>query len=308
VAWIKKDQVADFFLNEEHVYSKKRTIKLKHVIGVLGILGVLVFLLGSYYDEKAKREFVTSEAKKEVNSATNVPNTNQAISTPPANGYLSLPSSFTKLGAGGNRPGGRDRSATQIIKRGENSSDVLPMGSGIVVELIGKVESTDASSPVQAVVLDDVLSPVLALVIPKGTKAIGNGQVDTNRERLQVRFHTLVFPDGEQFAISGLGIMPDGSSGLAGDFSSGAFKRNASQFIGTFVGGVAEGLKDRSSAGALGIPLEPGGIKNGLLNGVVQSTQSYTNAQTNQMGQTGASIRVRSGTRFVLFLDREFHQ
>jgi Bacterial conjugation TrbI-like protein len=303
VAWLKRTQVADFFLNEEHVYSKKRTIKIKHVGIVFGGLAILVFILGAIFDERAKREITATEAKKEA-GATTTPSSSVKTSSD-GSGYLSLPS----LNMGGARPSmQRQRSATQIIKRGENAADVLPMGSGISVELIGRVESTDASSPVQAIVLQDVLSPVQALVIPKGTKVIGNGQLDANRERLQVRFHTLVFPEGEQYGISGLAAMPDGSSGLLGDFSSGAFKRNASQFIGTFLGGVAEGLKDRTAVGALGIPLEPGGLKNGVLNGVVQSTQNYTKSQTEQMGQGGASIRVPPGTRFVLFLDREFHQ
>jgi hypothetical protein len=304
VAWLKRTHVADFFLNEEHVYSKKRTIKIKHVGIVFGGLAVLVFIFGAIFDERAKRELSVLEAKKEAGAASTPPS-NSANAASQSSGYLSLPS----LSMGGARPSTqRSRSATQIIKRGENAADVLPMGSGISVELIGRVESTDASSPVQAIILQDVLSPVQALVIPKGTKAIGNGQIDANRERLQVRFHTLVFPEGEQYDISGLAAMPDGSSGLAGDFSSGAFKRNASQFIGTFIGGVAEGLKDRTAVGALGIPLEPGGLKNGVLNGVVQSTQNYTKSQTEQMGQGGASIKVPSGTRFVLFLDREFHQ
>lgn len=303
MAWLKRTKVADFFLNEEHVYSKKRTLKMKHVGGALGGLAILVFILGSILDERAKHEITATEAKKEAGAAATPTNSSQGASS--SGGYLSLPS----LSMGGARPAlQRQRSATQIIKRGENAADVLPMGSGIQVELIGKVESTDASSPVQALILQDVLSPVSALVIPKGTKVIGNGQLNASRERLQVRFHTLVFPEGEQFGISGLAAMPDGSSGLEGDFSSGALKRNGSQFIGTFLGGVAEGLKDRTAMGGLGIPFEPGGLKNGVLNGIVQTSQNYTKTQTEQMGQAGASIKVPSGTRFVLFLDREFHQ
>lgn len=306
MAWLKRTQMADFFLNEEHVYSKKRTIKIKHVLWVLGGLAVLVFILGSVFDERVKRELAEADAEKEVANTTSTP-VSAAQGTTPQGEYLSLPSSYMSLGGG--RPSmQRQRSATQIIRRGENSADVLPMGSLIPAELIGRVESTDSSSPVQAIILEDVLSPVQAMVIPRGTKVIGSGQLDASRERLQVRFHTLVFPEGQQFGVSGLAAMPDGSSGLAGDFSSGAFKRNASQFIGTFVGGLAEGLKDRTAVGKFGIPLEPGGIKNGILNGVVQSTQNYSKSQTEQMGQAGASIKVPSGARFVLYLEREFHQ
>lgn len=310
MAWIKRSQVADFFLNEEHVYSKKRTIKMKHVVGVLVGLAVTVFILGAYYDEKAKREQTISDAQKEVKNSSTPPSSAEAAAptTPSQGGYLSLSSSFSGTSARAGRTPAPSKNATQIIQRGQNSADVLPLGSSIPAQLIGRVESADSSSPVRAVILEDVLSPVQALVIPKGSKIIGSGQLDPSRERLQVRFHTLVFPEGEQYGISGVATMPDGSSGLAGDFSSGAFKRNASQIIGTFISGVAEGLKDRSAVGAFGIPLESGGIKNGLLNGVVDSSQSYAKTKTEEMGRTGASIRVPAGLEFALFLDREFHQ
>lgn len=300
--------VADFFLNEEHVYSKKRTIKLKHVGLILGVLVVMVFVLGAVFDGQSKRERLSAEAKKELKTQI------ETVQGSPSSGinqendrYLTL-SSMPPRRSGGGSGSARQRSASQIIKRGENSADALPVGSVFSVELLGQVESTDSNSPVQAVVLQDVLSPLQALVIPKGSRVIGGGQLDATRERLQVRFHTLVFPEGQQFSISGLAAMTDGSSGLAGDFSSGTFKRHASQFIGTFVGGLAQGMKDRSASGALGLPMETGGIKNGLLNGVSQSAEDYAKAEAEEIGRGGASIRVSSGTKFSLFLEQEFHQ
>lgn len=305
MAWLKRNQVADFFLNEEHVYSKKRSIKIKHVLWVLGALAVLVFVLGSIFDEKAKREQSVASARKDAQSTTSVPTS--VAHTSSSQTSLSLTSSYMSLG-GGHASAQRQRSATQIIKRGENAADVLPIGSRIQVALIGQAESADSSNPLEALILEDTLSPAQVLVIPKGTHVIGSGQLDPSRERLVARFHTAAFPDGQQFGISGLAAMPDGSSGLAGDFSSGAFKRNSSQFIGTFIGGLAEGLKSRTAVGQIGIPFEQGGLKNGVLNGVVQSTQSYTKSQTEKMGQASASLKVPAGLQFVLYLDREFHQ
>lgn len=305
---VGRKNVADFFLNEEHVYSKKRTIKLKHVGLVFGVLVIMVFVLGAIFDGQTKRERLALEAKKDLKEQT------AAIESIPHSGpqpetdrYLSLSSMPDRRGGGGSFSQ-RQRNASQIIKRGGNFSDALPVGSVFSVQLLGKVESTDSNSPVQAVVLEDVLSPLQVPVIPKGTKVIGSGQLDSARERLQVRFHTLVFPEGEQFSISGLAAMMDGSSGLAGDFSSGTFRRHASQLIGTFVGGLAQGLKDRKAQGQLGLPMEEGSVKNGLLNGVTQSAESYAKAEAEQIGRGGASIRVAAGTRFILFLEQEFHQ
>lgn len=306
---VGRKNVADFFLNEEHVYSKKRTINLKTVGLVFGALVVLVFVLGAIFDGQSKRERLATEAKKDLKEQTSVAESlPKHGEKPEMDRYLSLSSIPDRRGSGGSSFSQKQRNASQIIKRGENSADALPVGSVFSVQLIGKVESTDSNSPVQAVVLEDVLSPLQALVIPKGTRAIGSGQLDPTRERLQVRFHTLVFPEGEQFSISGLAAMLDGSSGLAGDFSSGTFRRHASQLVGTFVGGLAQGLKDRSAAGSLGLPMEQGSVKNGLLNGVTQSAESYAKTEAEQMGKGGASIRVAAGTRFVLFLEQEFHQ
>lgn len=304
---VGRKNVADFFLNEEHVYSKKRTINLKTVGIVFGVLIVLVFVLGAVFDGQSKRERLATEAKKDLKDQTTTAES-MPYSGPKAESdrYLTLSSMPDRRGGGSFSS--RQRNASQIIKRGENSADALPVGSVFSVQLLGKVESTDNNSPVQAVVLDDVLSPLQALVIPKGTRVIGNGQLDATRERLQVRFHTLVFPEGEQFSISGLAAMMDGSSGLTGDFSSGTFRRHASQFVGTFVSGLAQGLKDRKSTGGLGIPMEEGSVKNGFLNGVTQSAESYAKTEAENMGSGGASIRVPAGTRFVLFLEQEFHQ
>jgi hypothetical protein len=304
----KRKQLADFFLNEENPYSKKRTIRLAYVLAVMGGLAVLVFILGAVFDEKQKKQQEVAQAAKDVNNSTNIQGRAGSGTAAPAQsgGYLSLQSTYMNLQGG--RATSRERSATQIIKRGENSADALPMGSQIQAELVGRVESADSNSPVTAVILEDVLSPVQALVIPKGTRVIGGGQLDVNRERLQVRFTTLVFPEGQQFSISGLAAMLDGSSGLAGDFSSGEFKKNVSQFVGTFIGGLATGMQDRTAVGQIGIPFETGSLKNGVLNGVADSSMNYAKSQSDKMGQAGAKIKVPSGTKFVLYLDKEFHQ
>lgn len=304
MAFLKKSQVADFFLNEENPYSKKRTIKAIHVAVVLGVFAVFVLVAGSLLEQKDNEARATIQAAKDAKSTTSPPPGAQSTSND-NQGYVSL-----NAGGMGSRPnmgGQRQVSASQIIKRGESSADTLPIGTQVSVQLMGRVESMDTNSPVTAVLLQDALSPVQALVIPKGTMVIGTGQLDVNRERLQVRFHTFVLPEGQQYSLSALAMMPDGSSGLIGDFSSGQLKRNVSQFLGNFVGGLAQGMKDKSSGGQLGIPIEEGSIKNGVLNGVAHSSLDYAKSTSEQIGQTGASITVKSGTRFNLYLEREFH-
>lgn len=304
MAFLKRRQVADFFLNEENPYSKKRTIKAVHVALTLGVFAVFVLIAGSILEQRDNQARVIAQAAKDAKSTAVPPPGTQSPSSD-NQGFVSL-----NAGAMGSRPstgGQRQASATQIIKRGESFADTLPIGTQLSVQLTGRVESMDTNSPVTATLLQDALSPAQALVIPRGTTVIGTGQLDVNRERLQVRFHTFVLPEGQQYNLSGLAMMSDGSSGLVGEFSSGQLKRNVSQFLGNFVGGLAQGMKDKSPSGQLGIPVEAGSLKNGILNGVAQSSLDYAKSASEQIGQTGASITVNSGTKFTLYLEREFH-
>ena len=183
MAFLKKGQVANFFLNQKNPYSKKRTIKLSHVGGVLGALAVFVMLLGNYYDNKAKVEREKAEAANQANRSTSVSGYTQgSIQTANATGSMGFSSILPGLGSsrsGGGSGNSQNRaSASQIIARGTSNSDAFPIGSKLQVKLIGRVESSDANSPVTAVLLQNAMSPVGALVIPKGTTLIGQGQID----------------------------------------------------------------------------------------------------------------------------------
>lgn len=302
----KKPKMADFFLTEAHPYSKKRSIKLVHVLLVLGTVAAIVMIIGTYLDNKAKHEQEVADAARAAAHSANPQASGRGSASSQVasdNSYVGLQSAYGRASG----RSGRERSASQIIKRGEAAGDVLPMGTLVRVRLLGQVESVDSNSPVAAIVLEDALSPSQSIVIPRGTKVIGSGQLDNPRERLQVRFHTLVFPEGEQYGLSGLAAMPDGTSGLSGNYSSGSFKKHAGQFIGTFIGGLADGMKDRTAVGQSGIPFETGSLKNGALNGVAQSSMNYAKSSSEEMGNSGASIKIPSGKEFVLYLEREFH-
>lgn len=306
----KKTQVADFFLDQENPYSKKRTLKLAHFGIAFGALAAIVLVAGSLLEKRDNENREKAQANLEIKDSERQAQAQGVQAGAAQDRYVSI---SQNIGMGGYRGGSRtaqsrQMNASQIIQPGASLSGTLPMGSQIRAQVLGQVESADSNSPVTAVILADAMSPLDALVIPKGTTVIGNGQLDARRERLQVRFHTLVFPDGQQFSLSALAMMPDGSSGLAGNFSSGNFRKNVSQFLGNFVGGLAQGMKDKSSSGQLGIPVEPGSLKNGVLNGVAESSLSYAKTTTDDLAQGGASITVKAGTLFSLYLEREFRQ
>ena len=165
------------------------------------------------------------------------------------------------------------------------------------------VVSVNSSTPVIAAIASDDVSRE----IPAGSKAIGSAKFDEAAKRINVTFHTIVYPDGEQHGVQGVAMMPDGSAGLAGDYSSGEGKRQFGRFMGYFVGGLADGMKARTQGGVFSGPIEPGSVRNGILNGVAQSAEDQAKQSSDSMGNTTASMSLPAGTEFVFYFEREFN-
>jgi len=54
------------------------------------------------------------------------------------------------------------------------------------------------------------------VVIPKGSKLVGNVRVLHSLDRVHIDFHTLVFPNGQEIKVNFLALSPDGSAGIKG--------------------------------------------------------------------------------------------
>jgi hypothetical protein len=100
-------------------------------------------------------------------------------------------------------------------KREEAQDKVLqlPAGTEILAHTTNAI-SSGLDSPVVAVV-DQAVNLGDVLFIPQGARAIGN-TAGAVRNRVNVRFSSLVLPDGREIEFSGLALMKDGSAGLVG--------------------------------------------------------------------------------------------
>lgn len=308
-----------YFLEERNPYSKRRPIKTKNLAAALGVLLVL-FILGVIF-------FASDEEKRRASTIPNfaaVPAESIAVS--PINQSLSVgqdsqggrAESDRKRSADASsyryRPGsvgaGRslvNRSADQVIRRGAGSDPgaSVPLGTTIPMRLLNAVLSTDTSSPVLAEVTEDVMGHG-AISIPSGTRAIGSAQYDESSQRIQIRFHAFVYPDGDQHAVQALALMPDGSSGLQGEYHSGEGTRNAGRLLGHFVSGMADGMKERRAAGQFGATYEPGSLRNGVLNGLTLSAQDEAKSLTERLTASKASMTLAPDQPFLLFFEREY--
>jgi type IV secretory pathway VirB10-like protein len=75
--------------------------------------------------------------------------------------------------------------------------------------------SYNTATPVIAVTEFDV-SFLGKTMLPKGTKLIGTSAIEKTDNRVNVVFHTMVFPDGQELKFNGLALWPDGSAGIIG--------------------------------------------------------------------------------------------
>lgn len=89
----------------------------------------------------------------------------------------------------------------------------LPAGTEIVAHTTNAI-SSGLESPVVAVV-DRSVKFDDTLVIPEGAHVIGH-TAGAAKDRVNVRFTSVVLPNDQEMAISGLALMKDGSAGLVG--------------------------------------------------------------------------------------------
>jgi type IV secretory pathway VirB10-like protein len=54
------------------------------------------------------------------------------------------------------------------------------------------------------------------VMIPKGTKIIGYASILKSADRVNVFFHTMVFPNGQEIKFAGIALHTDGSAGVPG--------------------------------------------------------------------------------------------
>ncbi len=81
--------------------------------------------------------------------------------------------------------------------------------------LTTSIFSYNLESPVIAETEFDIIY-LDKIMIPKGTKLIGYASVLKSDDRVNVFFHTIVFPNGQEIKFSGLALHTDGSAGIPG--------------------------------------------------------------------------------------------
>lgn len=295
----KKD-LSSVFLGSKNSFSQKRSLKSKNVLIAFCSVLIVFVVLGSVSETKkgagAKSPFfsekLNSQVVKEVSEYEDAEQETEE---------------YDNLDTSDIRP---------IKKTKEDNSQLLVAtsknnftGAKVLVELIGRVKSSAGlSAPIEARVLSNILDNADMVNKPQleeGSKLLGVAKLNPNLERLEITFHSLIDHFGKQKPIKAQAFMPDGSFGIRGNYSSGELKKYGSRMAGNFLGGLSQGLKQRSftKAGAI---LEIGNLKNAVLNGVSLSALDYAREKSRKHEVSKVSIELEHEARFfVRFLSKE---
>jgi hypothetical protein len=309
------------FLEDAKLDAEKRIkFNLRNIIRIfLFGLTIIIILIFCFWPNEEKRKISTANPLPEYprQSGSNA-HTTAPDADPKNTGNHSSSFGGGGIGYGGSRGGnfvggtgsgsGRSRNANQVVRRGKNGNDPgaqMPIGTMIGATLVTAVHSGSSASPVIARITQEVVNDN-GTSIPANTKIIGTSTFDEGSHRIQIRFSTLVYEDGSQHPIQAMAMMQDGSAGLDGDYHSGHAEQQVGKFIGNFVEGMAEGLKDQTSVGMFGNATTSGSVKNGLLTGTALSAQDESKYYSDSLTNQKPTMSINAGSHFFLFLEKEY--
>ncbi len=108
-----------------------------------------------------------------------------------------------------------DPKAAAQSPRTEKLKLKIPSGTKIPAFLEDRVFSFNVEAPVLAVLAKDFRVRE-KVVIPQGSKFVGEANVLKSLDRINVRFHLLVMPDGRELRVNAMALSEDGAAGLKG--------------------------------------------------------------------------------------------
>jgi hypothetical protein len=206
--------------------------------------------------------------------------------------------------------------ATREAGRGDT---YLPYGRLLRCELVNTVDSSNISTPIIGLVLEDVWHEG-RLIIPAGTEVHGAAQKAPTRERIgSDRQWMLVFQDGRELPVSGsvLDYAPDkdhpdrwgetdGSAGLRGYMIKadkfGEAKAMLAAMISAAAGAFPETTNLISPLTGTTTQIQNGGFQDAFAAGIQAGGQLYSKRLLDQLDKDPYYIRVPAGTLFYLYV------
>ncbi len=184
------------------------------------------------------------------------------------------------------------------------SDEVVPLGSMVKCILIHNIVTNNFNAPVIAQVWEDFYFNG-NLLLPFGTRIYGTAFAGRQRDRISVKFHSVVFEDGKTLKINAIGLSKDGSGGLTGTVIDHRNKKIFVQMAVNFLSGLALGLQQTATNVVSGLTEVQSNSRNAILNGVASTFQQEAKRiEKDVEGDKGYAI-VLAGNELVVYFERQ---
>lgn len=304
----------DFFLKDAKPFTTKRDVnwfRVKVVGGTLILAVVMIILLwpssqpeqvvfhekavnaGSMGATSSEQGDPTQETVRQIQDAK--VNSHQVHSSLD---YLYKPDRVTRIGGGA---GATNKNAGMILARnGFDSRTQLPPGTRMQVRLIQGATVAEQAVPVIGIVLREVQADY-GVAIPAGSKVLGEVSFNSNADKVNLIWKSIILPDRRERPFSAIGMDSDGHSGLAARIRSESVKNAIGQTLTKFVGAYAAGSMNTGAFGA-----NPGGGKNGLRNAIAETATERANAMGEELQKERKWAELESGLEVMAVLSQPF--
>ncbi len=100
------------------------------------------------------------------------------------------------------------------IKQKEKTKNIST-GVKVKAHLANAIFSFNVSSPVIAITDEDIKKDEIVL-LPKNTQLVGDAGIVKSRDRVNIKFSTMILPNGEEIKVRAMALGADGSGGIKG--------------------------------------------------------------------------------------------
>lgn len=303
---MKHTSVVDWFLKKDH--AGKRTPTLL----TWGLVAVFVF--GSYVlSSSGNKEISEPEAEEIIKTIDIVEASNDRKAL--SGKGVSL-DEVDKIETPKHRQVNLDDTRRQFLMRKNNSKmiiydatdsytseEVVPLGSMIKCLLVHNIVSNNFQSPVIAQVWEDFYFND-QLLLPFGTRIYGTAVAGRQRDRILVKFHSIVFQDGKTIKVDAIGMSGDGSGGLTGHIVDDRNKKIFVEMAVNFLSGLALGLQDTATNAVTGLTQVQNTSHNAILEGTANTFEKEAKRIQREVENAKGYAIILAGTEIIIYFEK----
>lgn len=197
--------------------------------------------------------------------------------------------------------------ATQIVVRqGGDADRKLPIGTSFIGRLLTGIDTREQNSLVRA-------------LIPYGASFDHDRRIDKNSvlfgtashsgagDKVYVKFHRALFPDGREFRIQAEALSSsDFTAGLTGEENDGAGSKAMTTIGLNMLSGISDALVEKESLSQFAEPTVKSGLRNGFFNGLNKSTQEEAQRRAAKIRDAPDYITIEAGRDLIISLTETF--